>query len=152
MSAATASVADIHRRTNFTQKDDNLVLSNSGDHQLSALGYLQAQCKPIPLPALGTQRIVQGNGTNVGTVISLQCPAKHKLVGKELTCVMDINSTHWVGETYCIPLTPHEDYGFRVAVLASVVSSVIILLMSMAFLTCCLVDCIKKDKKKRQER
>lgn len=64
-------------------------------------GQSQTQCTPVPLPALGTQRIIQGNGTNVGTVISLQCPAKHKLVGSELMCVMDTNSTHWVGETYC---------------------------------------------------
>lgn len=55
----------------------------------------------MPLPALGTQRIIQGNGTNVGTVISLQCPARHKLVGSELKCVMDVNSTRWVGENYC---------------------------------------------------
>ncbi|XP_061590796.1 sushi domain-containing protein 3 [Cololabis saira] len=137
MSAATASV-------DLPRKEDNLNPSNSVN--------LQAQCKPRPPPTLGTQRIVQGNGTNVGTVISLQCPAKHKLVGKEVTCVSDINSTHWVGDTYCKPLSPQEDYGFRVAVLASVISSVIILFMSMAFLTCCLVDCIKKDKKKRQER
>ncbi|XP_035501462.1 uncharacterized protein LOC118317109 isoform X2 [Scophthalmus maximus] len=109
----------------------------------------QAQCTPMPLPALGTQRIIQGNGTNVGTVISLQCPAKHKLVGA-LTCVMVNNSTHWEGNTFCEP--SYEDFGFRVAVLASIVSTAIILLMSMAFITCCLLDCIKEDKRKKQER
>uniref|UniRef100_A0A667ZIQ7 Sushi domain-containing protein n=1 Tax=Myripristis murdjan TaxID=586833 RepID=A0A667ZIQ7_9TELE len=112
----------------------------------------QGQCTPMPLPALGTQRIIQGNGTNVGTVISLQCPAKHTLVGGDLVCVMGTNSTQWVGETYCKPLSPYEDFGFRVAVLASIVSSAIILLMSMAFITCCLVDCIKEEKRKKQER
>lgn len=65
------------------------------------LGVSQAQCSPVPLPALGTQRIIQGNGTTVGTVISLQCPAKHSLVGSEMMCVMDNNSTYWTGETYC---------------------------------------------------
>ena len=69
------------------------------DHQVSIIG--KAQCRPMPLPALGTQKIIQGNGTNVGTVISLQCPAQHKLVGRELTCVMDVNSTHWDGVNYC---------------------------------------------------
>lgn len=140
MSAATASIADVSR-TDFTNQDDwNKSAQN------------QAQCTPVPLPALGTQRIIQGNGTTVGTVISLQCPAKHKLVGRELICVMDTNSTHWVGETYCKPLTPIEDYGFRVAVLASIVSSAIIFFMSVAFITCCLLDCIKEDKRKRHER
>lgn len=65
------------------------------------LGVSQAQCSPVPLPALGTQRIIQGNGTTVGTVISLQCPAKHRLVGSKMMCVMDNNSTYWTGETYC---------------------------------------------------
>lgn len=106
----------------------------------------------MPLPALGTQRIIQGNGTTVGTVISLQCPAKHKLMGSEVMCVMGTNSSHWVGENYCKPLSPYEDYGFRVAVLASIVSSGIIFFMSMAFITCCLLDCIKEDKRKRHER
>lgn len=141
MSAATASIADVSR-TDLTNRDDSR--SNSG-HPLT-------QCTPIPLPALGTQRIIQGNGTNVGTVISLQCPAKHKLVGSEVKCVMDTNSTHWVGETYCKPMSPYEDYGFRVAVLASIVSSAIIFFMSVAFITCCLLDCIKEDKRKKEER
>lgn len=49
-------------------------------------------------------------------------------------------------------LAPYEDYGFRVAVLASIVSSAIIFLMSMAFITCCLLDCVKEDKRKKEER
>ncbi|KAM7411630.1 hypothetical protein PAMA_021559 [Pampus argenteus] len=136
MSAATASIAD-----------------TNNSHNRNNAGHSQAQCTPMPLPALGTQRIIQGNGTNVGTVISLQCPAKHKLIGKELMCViMGTNSTRWVGETYCKPLSANEDYGFHVAVLASIISSAIILLISMAFITCCLLDCIKEDNRKKQER
>ncbi|KAM4610483.1 uncharacterized protein susd3 isoform 2-T2 [Polymixia lowei] len=107
---------------------------------------------PMPLPALGTQRIIQGNGTNVGTVISLQCPDKHKLMGGNVICTMGTNSTLWVGENYCKPLTPYDDFGFRVAVVASIVSSAIILLMSMAFITCCIVDCMKEKERKKQER
>ncbi|XP_028265990.1 uncharacterized protein susd3 [Parambassis ranga] len=140
MSAATASVADVSRTE----------ITNRYDQNKSAPS--QTQCTPMPLPALGTQKIIQGNGTNVGTVISLQCPAKHKLVGSEFKCVMSANSTQWEGGTYCKPMPAYEDYGFRVAVLASIVSSVIILLMSMAFITCCLIDCIKEDKRKKQER
>ncbi|GAA6216410.1 sushi domain-containing protein 3-like [Lates japonicus] len=142
MSAATASITDVSR-TDITNKNDGRDRNNSGQ--------FQAQCTPIPLPALGTQKIIQGNGTNVGTVISLQCPAKHRLVGRDLTCVMDANSTHWEGETYCKPMASFDDYGFRVAVLASIVSSAIICFMSVAFLTCCLLDCIKEDKRKKQE-
>ncbi|XP_031172507.1 sushi domain-containing protein 3 [Sander lucioperca] len=143
MSAATASIADVSR-TDFTNKDDSRDRNKSGQNQ--------AQCTPMPLPVLGTQRIIQGNGTTVGTVISLQCPAKHKLVGSELMCVLGANSTQWVGENYCTPLSPYEDYGFRVAVLASIVSLAIIFFMSVAFITCCLLDCIKEDKRKKHDR
>ncbi|XP_078111471.1 uncharacterized protein susd3 isoform X2 [Sander vitreus] len=143
MSAATASIADVSR-TDFTNKDDSRDRNKSGQNQ--------AQCTPMPLPALGTQRIIQGNGTTVGTVISLQCPAKHKLVGSKLMCVLGTNSTQWVGKNYCTPLSPYEDYGFRVAVLASIVSLAIIFFMSVAFITCCLLDCIKEDKRKKHDR
>ncbi|TNN37502.1 Sushi domain-containing protein 3 [Liparis tanakae] len=140
---ATASIADVSR-TVFTNKDDSRARSKSGQ--------TQAQCTPVPLPALGTQRIIQGNGTTVGTVIALQCPAKHTLVGRQLMCVMDTNSTHWVGGTYCKPLSPFEDYGFHVAVLASIVSLAVIFFMSVAFITCCLLDCIKEDERKNHQR
>lgn len=49
-------------------------------------------------------------------------------------------------------MSPFEIHGFRVAVWASVVSSIIILLMSIAFITCCLIDCMNKNKKRRMER
>uniref|UniRef100_A0A3Q0QZZ5 Sushi domain containing 3 n=1 Tax=Amphilophus citrinellus TaxID=61819 RepID=A0A3Q0QZZ5_AMPCI len=126
--------------------------SSRTDCQFSALGKSKAQCTPVPLPALGTQKIIQGNGTNVGTVISLQCPAKHRLVGSEMKCVMGANSTYWAGETYCKPLSSFEDFGFRVAVLASIVSSGIIIFMSVAFITCCLLDCIKEEERKKEEK
>ncbi|XP_028309993.1 sushi domain-containing protein 3 [Gouania willdenowi] len=143
MSASPASVEDVSRteQTNTHERRDR----NNSVHP-------QAQCTPMALPALGIQRIIRGNGTNVGSVISLQCPAKHKLIGSDLTCIMGPNSPHWVGETYCKPLTPYGDYGFRVAVLASIVSLAIIFLMSVAFITCCLLDCIKEDNQKEQER
>lgn len=143
MSAATASISDVSK-SNFINQDDGRVRSGTGDSW--------AQCKPRSSPALGTQLILQGNGTSVGTVLSLQCPAKHKLVGGELTCVLLSNSTQWVGELYCKPLSPWEDFGFRVALLASVVSSAIILFMSVIFITCCLLDCIKEDKREKYER
>ncbi|KAK7884861.1 hypothetical protein WMY93_027984 [Mugilogobius chulae] len=115
-------------------------------------GYIQTQCIPQPQPALGFQRIIYGNGTSVGTVIALRCPDKHKLIGDSVKCVLGDNGTHWEGMTYCKPLSYNEVYGFQLALLLSIVSSAIIFFMSMAFLTCCLVDCIEKNKRKEMER
>ncbi|XP_076023331.1 uncharacterized protein susd3 isoform X2 [Genypterus blacodes] len=145
MAEETASVADVSR-TDYTGGRNNRSRSISGRSE--------RLCTPIPLPAKGTHTIIKGNGTNIGTVISLKCPGKHKLMGRELQCVMDSNGTQWMGlgETYCKPLSLVEDFGFRVAVLASIVSSAIIILLLMAFITCCVNDYLKKDKKNRQER
>ncbi|XP_074536692.1 uncharacterized protein susd3 [Halichoeres trimaculatus] len=143
MSAATASISDVSK-SNFINQDDG--------RDRSGTGASWAQCEPRSLPALGTQLIIQGNGTSVGTVLSLRCPAKHKLVGGEVMCVLLSNSTQWVGELHCKPLSPLDDFGFRVALLASIVSSAIIFFMSIIFITCCLLDCIKEDKREKQER
>ncbi|XP_077403788.1 uncharacterized protein LOC144036771 [Vanacampus margaritifer] len=114
--------------------------------------HFQAQCPPLPSPRLGTHIINTGNGRSVGTAISLQCPSKHQLVGGELKCVMDALSPRWVGEPSCKPLPLYKDGGFRVAVLASIVSMGIIFIMSLAFITCCILDCVQKNTRKSSQR
>ncbi|KAL1021507.1 hypothetical protein UPYG_G00014160 [Umbra pygmaea] len=142
MSTVTASVAD-GSKTIYSMENGNPGRNYNG------------QCTPIPLPALGTQKIIKGNGTNVGTVITLQCPARHLLVGgNEVSCVWGHNSTtQWTANfPWCKSVSWSEDFGFRVAVMASIISCAIILLMSMAFITCCLLDCVKDRDRKKDKR
>ncbi|XP_061544611.1 uncharacterized protein LOC133409080 isoform X1 [Phycodurus eques] len=122
-----------------------------GSYQINSV-HFQDQCPPLPSPRLGNHIINAGNGRSVGTTISLQCPTKHRLVGGELKCVMDANRPRWVGEPSCKPLSLYKDSGFRVAVLASIVSIGIIFIMSMMFLTCCILDCVQKNTRKKRGR
>lgn len=90
----------------------------------------------------------------MGTVLVFHCPSGHQMVGSGLlTCAWNGNTANWSsGTPVCKSVPPHETFGFRVAVIASIVSCAIILLMSMAFLTCCLLKCVKKSEQRRANR
>lgn len=52
----------------------------------------------MPSPRLGKLNVVAGNGTSVGTVMTLVCPLMHRATsGGRITCVQELNSTEWSG-------------------------------------------------------
>ncbi|XP_033612720.1 sushi domain-containing protein 3 [Fukomys damarensis] len=111
-------------------------------------------CAQLQPPPRGSLQVLRGNGTAVGTVLVFHCPSGHQMVGSGLlTCAWSGIIASWSsGTPVCKAVPPHETFGFKVAVIASIVSCAIILLMSMAFLTCCLLKCVKKSEQQRSSR
>ncbi|XP_020943797.1 sushi domain-containing protein 3 isoform X2 [Sus scrofa] len=111
-------------------------------------------CVQVQSPSQGTFQVLRGDGTSVGTVIMFHCPSGHQMVGSGLlTCAWKGSIAEWSsGTPTCKTIPPYETFGFRVAVISSIVSCAIILLMSMAFLTCCLMKCVKKSEQQRSDR
>ncbi|KAM8930763.1 sushi domain-containing protein 3 [Pelodytes ibericus] len=142
MQLATASVPDLSRTVLIREERDNLYNASG-------------QCKRISAPESGSFHVVHGKGSAVGTVVMFQCSPMHQLVGHGMTtCVWrGNNNTSWTSSPpTCKPISKYDTFGFKVAVIASIVSCAIILLMSMAFFICCLVKCVKKGERRRLER
>ncbi|KAL1784997.1 sushi domain-containing protein 3 isoform X1 [Sigmodon hispidus] len=114
-------------------------------------GNRTGTCTLLHPPPRGTLQVVRGDGTSLGTVLMFHCPSGHQMVGSGLlTCTWNGTVADWSsGSPVCKAIPPHETLGFKVAVIASIVSCAIILLMSMAFLTCCLLKCVKKNEQRR---
>ncbi|XP_046519577.1 sushi domain-containing protein 3-like isoform X1 [Equus quagga] len=114
----------------------------------------KSTCAQVQPPPRGTLQLLRGDGASVGTVIVFHCPSGHQMVGSGLlTCTWKGSIAEWSsGTPVCKAVPPSETFGFRVAVIASIVSSAIILLMSMAFLTCCLLKCVKRSEQRRSDR
>ncbi|TEA40358.1 hypothetical protein DBR06_SOUSAS26010018 [Sousa chinensis] len=121
---------------------------------LSLLSSLLGMCVQVQPPLQGTFQVLRGNGTSVGTVIVFHCPSGHQMVGSGLlTCVWKGSIAEWSSETpMCKTVPPYETFGFKVAVISSIVSCAVIMLMSMAFLTCCLMKCVKRSEQRRSNR
>ncbi|XP_022420253.1 sushi domain-containing protein 3 isoform X2 [Delphinapterus leucas] len=119
-----------------------------------APGNCTGMCVQVQPPLQGTFQVLRGNGTSVGTVIVFHCPSGHQMVGSGLlTCVWKGSIAEWSSETpMCKTVPPYESFGFKVAVISSVVSCAIIVLMSVAFLTCCLMKCVKRSEQRRSNR
>ncbi|XP_017566175.1 uncharacterized protein zgc:162331 [Pygocentrus nattereri] len=119
-----------------------------------ASNYTDVLCVSLLPPQRGSFSVEKGTGVSVGTVLAFWCSEGFQLVGSQrISCVLQGGTAHWSNLLpMCEAIPKPEDRGLRVAVLASVVSGIIILAMSVSFVICCLQERMSKDRGERRRR
>uniref|UniRef100_A0A665UKI9 Zgc:162331 n=1 Tax=Echeneis naucrates TaxID=173247 RepID=A0A665UKI9_ECHNA len=105
-------------------------------------------CVPVLPPRRGSFYVESGTGVSIGTVLTFWCKDGYQLVGSDkIYCDVRNGKLQWSNyPPVCEAIPRPEDRGLRVAVLASVVSGIVILAMSLSFLICCLQERSSRDR------
>ncbi|XP_077400663.1 uncharacterized protein LOC144035109 isoform X2 [Vanacampus margaritifer] len=116
--------------------------------------YSGLSCIPVLPPRRGSFYVESGTGVSVGSALAFWCRGGYQLVGSDkIYCNVRNGKAQWSNYLpVCEAIPRPEDRGLRVAVLASVVSGVVILAMSLSFLVCCLQERSSKKKAKKEVR
>ncbi|XP_074807050.1 sushi domain-containing protein 3-like [Natator depressus] len=120
-------------------------------NRTAVCGNLSVQCVMLLPPPYGSYYIEKGTGLSLGSVIVYWCREGYQLVGsKKLACLLRDNTSYWSHPApHCEAIPKPLDKGFRVAVIASLISGVIILTMSVSFAACCLRDRLLRNSAQR---
>lgn len=116
--------------------------------------YTGLSCVPVLPPRRGSFYVESGTGVSVGSVLTFWCREGYQLVGSDkIYCSVKKGKAQWNNYLpVCEAIPRPEDRGLRVAVLASVVSGIVILAMSLSFLICCLQERSSRDRAKKEVR
>ncbi|KAK7896001.1 hypothetical protein WMY93_021326 [Mugilogobius chulae] len=116
--------------------------------------YTGLSCIPVIPPRRGSFFVEGGSGISVGSVLAFWCRDGFQLVGSDkIQCNVKNGKAQWSNYLpVCEAIPRPQDRGLRVAVLASVVSGVVILAMSLSFLICCLQERNSRLRAKREGR
>ncbi|KAF7248712.1 Sushi domain-containing protein 3 [Varanus komodoensis] len=119
----------------------------------AAQANLSVQCTTLFPPSHGFYFIAEGSGSNLGSVITYWCKEGYQLVGNgKLTCLLKGSISYWShSPPHCEVIPKPQDKGFRVAVIASLISGVIIVTMLISFAVCCLRDRMLKETARNNE-
>ncbi|XP_030627165.1 sushi domain-containing protein 3 [Chanos chanos] len=114
----------------------------------TSYNYTGFSCVSLLPPRRGSFYVEQGTGVSLGTVLAFWCREGYQLVGSEkISCILRGGAPQWSNYLpVCEAIPKPEDRGLRVAVLASVVSGIIILAMSVSFIICCLQERMSKER------
>ncbi|KAL3976680.1 hypothetical protein ACER0C_020169 [Sarotherodon galilaeus] len=116
--------------------------------------YTGLSCMPVLPPRRGSFYVEGGTGVSIGSVLAFWCRDGYQLVGSDkIYCHVRNGKAQWSNYLpVCEAIPRPEDRGLRVAVLASVVSGIVILAMSLSFLICCLQERSSRDRSKKDGR
>ncbi|XP_034529075.1 sushi domain-containing protein 3 [Notolabrus celidotus] len=122
--------------------------------QKTTSNYTGLSCTPVLPPRRGSFYVESGTGVSVGSLLTFWCRDGYQLVGSDkIQCIVKKGKAQWSNYLpVCEAIPRPEDRGLRVAVLASVVSGIVILAMSLSFLICCLQERSGRERAKKEGR
>ncbi|TRY58891.1 hypothetical protein DNTS_003102 [Danionella cerebrum] len=131
----------------FHQSSSPATETGMNKTEATTKNYTGLTCDPLLPPRRGSFYVERGTGMSVATELEFWCLEGYQLVGTpKITCIVLSGKAQWS----TIPRP--EDRGLRVAVLASVVSGIIILAMSVSFIICCLQERMNKNQTHTRSR
>ncbi|KYO17515.1 hypothetical protein Y1Q_0020115 [Alligator mississippiensis] len=103
---------------------------------------VSVQCTALVPPRYGSYYAEKGSGISLGSIIVYWCQEGYQLVGNgKLVCLFSNSTSYWSHPPpHCEVIPKPLDKGFRVAVIASLISGVIILTVTISFAVCCWRD------------
>uniref|UniRef100_A0A1A8RVB1 Sushi domain-containing protein n=1 Tax=Nothobranchius rachovii TaxID=451742 RepID=A0A1A8RVB1_9TELE len=122
--------------------------------QIITNNYTGLSCSPVLPPRRGSFYVESGTGVSIGSVLAFWCREGFQLVGSDkIYCDVRRGKAQWSNYLpVCEAIPRPEDRGLRVAVLASVVSGIVIFAMSLSFLVCCLHERSSRGRTKKEGR
>nr|XP_046185270.1 uncharacterized protein LOC124014398 [Oncorhynchus gorbuscha] len=123
------------------------------ESQAATINHTGLLCVSVLPPRRGSFYVERGTGVSMGTVLAFWCREGYQLVGSDkISCSVRAGKPQWSNFLpVCEAIPRPEDRGLRVAVLASVVSGIVILAMSLSFIICCLQERTGKDRGSRRD-
>ncbi|XP_052438871.1 complement component receptor 1-like protein isoform X3 [Carassius gibelio] len=109
-------------------------------------------CISVLPPRRGSYYVELGTGVSVGSMLVFWCKEGYQLVGHEkITCILRAGVPRWSSNLpVCESIPRPNDQGLRIALLVSVVSGVVILVMTVCFIVCCCQERMSKKKEKHR--